>query len=110
VKAIPYWIQRADFSATEYDPVEVAEGVRAFETHDWRRELDLYSELEGAGAECCPPEIGFMDASGDILHICPDGNGRAMVHSGAAIDRGDASGDAPVSCRGPHWFLFRRAA
>ncbi len=80
MKAIPYWIQRADFSAIDYDPVEVADGVRAFETHDWRRELDLYSELESAGAECCLPGIGFVDPGGDILHICPNDNGGAMVH------------------------------
>ena len=80
MKAIPYWIQRADFSSTEYGPAEVADGVSAFETHDWRRELDLYAERESTGAECCPPGIGFVDPGGDILHICPGGNGLAMVH------------------------------
>ncbi|PYO55013.1 MAG: hypothetical protein DMD83_21190 [Candidatus Rokuibacteriota bacterium] len=80
MKEIPYWIQRADFSATDYDPVEATDAVRAFATHDWRRELDLYSELERAGAECCPPGIGFVDPSGDILHICPSENGHALVH------------------------------
>ena len=75
-KAIPYWIQRADCSATDYGPVEVTKGVRPFETHDWRRELDLYSELESSGTDCCPPGIGFVDSGGDILHICPSENGR----------------------------------
>jgi len=78
--AIPYWIQRADFSATDYGPVGVADGIRAFETHDWRRELDHYSELESAGTECCPPGIVFADPSGDVLHVCPGPDGRAMVH------------------------------
>ena len=80
MKAIPYWIQRADLSATDYGPVEAVDAVRAFETHDWRRELDLYSELVSAGAECCPPGIGFVEPGADILHICPSGDGRAMVH------------------------------
>ena len=80
MKLIPYWIQRADFSATDYSPVDVAGGVHAFEGHDWRRELDHYSELEGSGVECCPPGIGFVDADGDILHICPTESGRVMVH------------------------------
>jgi hypothetical protein len=39
-KAIPYWIQRADFSATDHEPVEVADGLRAFESHDWRLEIE----------------------------------------------------------------------
>lgn len=80
MKAIPYWIQRADFSATDYGPVDVTDAVRALEGHDWRSELDLYSELENVGADCCPPGIGFVDSSGDILHICPSGDGRAMAH------------------------------
>jgi len=80
MKLIPYWIQRADFSATDYSAVEVGDAVRAFDGHDWRRELELYSELESAGADCCPPGIGFVDSGGDILHICPSGNDRAMVH------------------------------
>jgi hypothetical protein len=37
-KAIPYWIQRANFSATDYEPVEAADRLRAFENHDWRGE------------------------------------------------------------------------
>ena len=61
MKLIPYWIQRADFSATDYSAVEVDDAVRAFEGHDWRRELGLYSELESARADCCPPGIGFVD-------------------------------------------------
>ncbi len=79
-KTIPYWIQRADFSATDHSAVAVADAVRALEGHDWDRELALYAELESAGADCCPPGIGFVDPGGDILHICPTGNGRAMVH------------------------------
>jgi len=80
MKKIPYWIQRANFSTTEHDAVEVADAISAFEIHDWRRELDFYSDLVGAGTECCPPGIGFVDQSGEILHICPSEDGRAMVH------------------------------
>jgi len=79
-KGIPYWIQRADYSATDYDAAEVAEGLRAFETHDWRTELELYGELERDGSDCCPPGIGFVDPDGDILHVCLEVDGRATVH------------------------------
>jgi hypothetical protein len=79
-KAIPYWIQRADCSATDYEPIPVADAIRAFEGHDWRSELDLFSEMETTGADCCPPGIGFVASDGTILHICPGSDGRAMVH------------------------------
>ncbi len=65
----------------------MAAAVRAFVAHDWRRELEFYSELERAGAQCCPPGIGFVDASGDILHICPDRSGHAMVHYQCTVPR-----------------------
>jgi len=80
IKAIPYWIQRADFSMTAHGPVGLTDGVRAFEMHDWRHELESYSKLESAGTECCPPGIGFVGPAGDILHICPSENGRVVVH------------------------------
>ena len=84
---IPYWTQRADFSSTEYAPVDVDAAVRAFESHDWQDEWRLYDELEDTGAECCLPGIGFVRQDGDILHICPDKNSNAMVHYHFAAPR-----------------------
>jgi hypothetical protein len=78
--AIAYWIQRANFATTEHGPVDATEAVRVFESHDWHRELNDYIELERAGAECCPPGIGFVAPNGEILHICPDAHQNAVVH------------------------------
>ncbi|MBI2348773.1 MAG: hypothetical protein HYV05_08995 [Deltaproteobacteria bacterium] len=80
MRSIRYWIQHPDFSADEYDEVEIADGLRAFETHAWRNELDLLSQLESAGQECCPPGIGFVASDGSILHVCPDKDGAGLVH------------------------------
>ena len=80
MKLLPYWIQRADFSATDHAPVDVAGALRAFEAHPWQDELNLQSELADAGHEYCPPGIGFVDPDGQILHVCPNAVGRALVH------------------------------
>ncbi|HKA33294.1 MAG TPA: hypothetical protein VKH64_08790 [Candidatus Binatia bacterium] len=80
MKSLRYWIQRADLSATDYEPVDAAAAVRAFTTHDWAEETSLLSELEKAGKQCCPPGIGFVDPSGPILHVCPTTDGNATVH------------------------------
>ena len=80
MKSLAYWIQRADFSATDYDPIDVAGAIRAFDAHPWSEELILQSELEDNGREYCPPGIGFVDPDGPILHVCPTADGRALVH------------------------------
>ena len=76
MNSFPYWIQRANFVSTEYDPVNVEGALHAFMAHDWRAELELVSK----DAESCPPGIGFMDPNGSILHVCPYGDGRSLVH------------------------------
>jgi hypothetical protein len=80
MKSLPYWIQRADFSATDHDAVDVAGALRAFDAHPWHEELKLQSELEHEGREYCPPGMGLVDPDGPILHVCPTADGRAMVH------------------------------
>jgi hypothetical protein len=80
MKPLAYWIQRADFSTTDYDQVDVSTAVRAFDTHAWRDELSLQSELERGGLEHCAPGIGFVDPDGPFLHVCPTGDGLATVH------------------------------
>jgi hypothetical protein len=87
MNVFPYWIQRADFSSTDFAPVDVDAAVRAFENHDWQDELRLYAELEDERAECCPSGIGFMRKDGGILHICPEKNDVAMVHYRFAAPR-----------------------
>jgi hypothetical protein len=61
MKSLAYWIQRADFSATNHDAVDVATALRVVDAHPWHEELKLQSELETQGREYCPPGIGFMD-------------------------------------------------
>ncbi len=46
MKSLSYWIQRADFSATDYEPVDASAAVRAFATHDWAEEMNLLSMLD----------------------------------------------------------------
>jgi hypothetical protein len=85
--ALPYWIQKADFLSTDHAPVSVAEAIRAFDKHDWAKEWELSAERERSGAERCPPGIGFVREKGQILHMCPDSNGTALVHYHFAAPR-----------------------
>lgn len=77
---LAYWIQRADFTTTDYDPVDVAGALRALDAHPWHDELKFQTELENAGGEYCPPGIGFVDPDGPFLHVCPATDGRYLVH------------------------------
>jgi hypothetical protein len=82
---LPYWMQRADFSSTDHDPVDAATAIHIVHSHDWPRELQLEGERKASGLDGCPPGIGFMN--GDrILHICPAANGTAMVHYHGGVD------------------------
>ena len=84
---LPYWIQRADLSATNFAPVDVRGGLKAFEGEDWAAALVLESTLNADGEENCPPGIGFVAPTGAILHICPRPDGRALVHYHAQMKR-----------------------
>ena len=66
---LPYWIQQADYSATDHDPVDLTRAIHTVQSHDWQAELQLGQEREAAGWESCPPGIGFV-GDGRILHIC----------------------------------------
>lgn len=78
--ALEYWIQRADFSTTDFPPVDVAGALRALDVHPWPNEWQLQAQLENAGEEYCPPGIGFVDPDGPFLHVCPSAGGRYLVH------------------------------
>jgi hypothetical protein len=80
IKSLKCWIQHADFSATDNEPVDASAAVRAFTTHDWAEETNLLSTLEKAGKGFCPPGIGFVYPAGPILHVCPSVDGSATVH------------------------------
>ena len=80
MRMIPYWIQRADFVATEHGGVDCVRAFEIFKTHNWQEEQRLLKEREAAGQETCPPGVGFTAAPGHILHICPGENGSALVH------------------------------
>lgn len=77
---MPYWIQRADFSSTENEAVDVERAIELVSVHDWSDELRLFESLEAAGREVCPPGIGFVASPGRILHVCPNRDGTALVH------------------------------
>jgi hypothetical protein len=78
--SLAYWIQRADFTTTDYDPVDVAGALRALDAHPWHDEWTLQAELENGGGEYCTPGIGFVDPDGPFLHVCPTADGRYLVH------------------------------
>ena len=88
---LAYWIQEADFTTTDYAPVDVSGALRALDAHPWQDELRLQAELDREEGESCPPGIGFVDPGGPFLHVCPGGDGRFVVHfhttSGASILR-----------------------
>jgi hypothetical protein len=77
---LAYWIQRADFTATDHDPVDAGGAVRAFDVHPWQEEWNLQATLESEGSDYCPPGMGLVHPDGQILHVCPTVDGRALVH------------------------------
>jgi hypothetical protein len=85
---LPYWIQRADFSASDHEAVTSEGALEVLRNHSWEAEARLQAELEAAGKECCPPGIGFLAPDGPILHICPTSDGTSMVHFHATRARG----------------------
>ena len=78
--SIAYWIQRADFSASDHETVTSEGAIEVLRSHNWEAESRLQAEFEAAGKECCPPGIGFLASDGPILHICPTIGGTSMVH------------------------------
>ena len=80
MQPIPYWIQRADFTTTEREPVGATDAVAAFKSHDWDAELELLEARQASSWEFCPPGIGFVPGDGRILHACPDRGGVCLVH------------------------------
>ena len=76
---LPYWIQRADLSATDHEPVDAETAVHLVHSYNWAAEWQLEQDRQASGLECCPAGIGFV-ADERILHICPADDGTALVH------------------------------
>ena len=77
---IKYWLQRADYTSTDHDPVDVETAIRVVQSHDWSAEVAFERERLSAEFEACPAGVGFFTDSDRILHICPDGSGSALVY------------------------------
>ncbi len=77
---VPYWLQRANFEATNDQSVTLEEAKRLFRDHDWEADLAEQRRLEAAGSESCPPGIGFAPGDGRILHLCPLPGDVVLIH------------------------------
>ena len=80
---LPYWIQRADFEAQDFDPVTLDGAYGVLDNHDWKGELEFEAELIEQDEECCPPGVGFSreaESCLDLFHACPDEEGLWTVH------------------------------
>lgn len=71
------WLQRHDLSAAEFEVVDAAAAIRILREFDWRAERELQTRNAGA---TCDPGLGLMVGDGHILHLCPNDDGRCLVH------------------------------
>ena len=76
---VSYWIQRADFSTSQHGQVNEQDALPAYQRHDWIAEVAQVRRLADSEADHCSPGIGFVTGTGDLLHVCPDGE-TAVVH------------------------------
>jgi hypothetical protein len=75
-RKIPYWIQRADFSTAAHEPVDYEEALRVVREYDWDEEVQYRADLEATGGQFCDPGIVFQAQPGNILQVCPRGEGK----------------------------------
>lgn len=82
---MPYWIQRADYTSTDFKPVTLAAAQTVLRAHNWSAELAYESSLAESGKETCPPGIGFVANAGRFLHFCfsEDGSATCFFQNGA---------------------------
>jgi hypothetical protein len=77
-----YWIQQADFTAKDYDPVDLIEAERLLTDYNWGKARAFMRSLAQArgvdSGEYCEPGIGFVTDAGRLLHICPREEGEAL--------------------------------
>jgi hypothetical protein len=77
---IKYWIQKADLSAQDFQPITSFEAVKIFQNYDWNSELSNRRQLEEDGKDFCDPGIGFVSSDQRILHVCPLDSHNAYFH------------------------------
>lgn len=82
------WIQHPDLSSEDLGGLSRSQAVESFGAHDWDSELTWLEALKVGSREWCPPGMGLVDGSGRILHLCPERNGRLMVHYHFPASRG----------------------
>ncbi len=81
--AIGFWIQSADYSAVDHDPVGYETAVQAVRGHDWAQEVARFTSMETSGEDCCPPGVGFTRQVGggtEFFHACPNAHGVWSVY------------------------------
>jgi hypothetical protein len=75
-----YWIQRADFEASDFEVASASALITAFESHDWAEESSYCAERAAIGGEWCPPGFGIVPGDGRILHLCPESDSHVHCH------------------------------
>jgi hypothetical protein len=70
---LKYWIQQADFSATDFEGIDVVGAEMVLRDHDWRSEWAHQALLASEGEDFCKPGVGFVRGE-FILHLCPNEN------------------------------------
>lgn len=75
-----HWIQKADFSATDYGAGDQSSVLDLLRSHPWREELELLENRQAKGEEFCSPGLGMNAGNRDILHLCAVGPGEWMIH------------------------------
>ncbi len=81
--AIGFWIQSADYSAVDHDPVDYQQACQSIRGHDWAREVARFVSMEQRGEDCCAPGIGFTrpaDGGIEFFHACPAEEGRWSIY------------------------------
>lgn len=78
-----FWIQRADFSSEDFDPVELKIASAIVAGYDWASELLLFDELlnesDNHWDEVSCPGIGFHNEDeAHLLHVCPQPDQTAL--------------------------------
>lgn len=71
------WIQLHDFSSEEIGNATEEQARQALSTFDWQREIQREKE---SSPESCPPGLGLVSDSNEILHICPGESDSCSIH------------------------------
>ena len=71
------WIQKHDFTSQEFEAPDSSYAKRVLGEFDWLAELNQQAE---EGTETCDPGLGLVMEDGHILHLCPNGRKRHLIH------------------------------